>query len=98
LSIVTASGAVYEGFLDDDVARSFLHSHSYTGNALACRAALAALDRFSKDRVLGAYPARAAELTDALSSPGGTMRPITEFTSQDYMTAPRGNSVRDNSR
>ena len=36
--------AVYQAFYDDDVARGFLHSHSYTGNPLACRAALAALD------------------------------------------------------
>src|SRR5690606_27828691 len=30
----------------DDPARGFLHSHSYTGNALACAAANAVLDRF----------------------------------------------------
>ncbi|HEU4622561.1 MAG TPA: adenosylmethionine--8-amino-7-oxononanoate transaminase, partial [Burkholderiaceae bacterium] len=41
LSVVLASDTVYESFLDDDTARGFLHSHSYTGNALACRAALA---------------------------------------------------------
>ncbi|MEI7430526.1 MAG: aminotransferase class III-fold pyridoxal phosphate-dependent enzyme, partial [Betaproteobacteria bacterium] len=33
-------------------ARGFLHSHSYTGNALACRAALATLDIFKTDQVL----------------------------------------------
>ena len=31
------------------VARGFLHSHSYTGNALACRAALAVLDLFARE-------------------------------------------------
>ncbi|HEX4940373.1 MAG TPA: aminotransferase class III-fold pyridoxal phosphate-dependent enzyme, partial [Candidatus Kapabacteria bacterium] len=32
--------------------RGFLHSHSYTGNPLACAAALATLDIFRDDRVL----------------------------------------------
>ena len=33
-----------------------------------------------------------------IASPGGAMRPITKFTSQNYVTAPRGNSVGDNNR
>ena len=41
LSAVLTTDAVYAAFYDDDVARGFLHSHSYTGNPLACRAALA---------------------------------------------------------
>ncbi|MCZ8256827.1 MAG: adenosylmethionine--8-amino-7-oxononanoate transaminase, partial [Polaromonas sp.] len=35
LSAVLTTDAVYEAFYDDDVARGFLHSHSYTGNPLA---------------------------------------------------------------
>jgi adenosylmethionine-8-amino-7-oxononanoate aminotransferase len=52
LSAVLASEAVYAAFYDDDVARGFLHSHSYTGNPLACRAALAVLDIFRDDDVI----------------------------------------------
>jgi adenosylmethionine-8-amino-7-oxononanoate aminotransferase len=52
LSCVLASDAVYAAFYDDDVTRGFLHSHSYTGNALACRAALAVLDIFRDDDVI----------------------------------------------
>ena len=37
LSLVLCRDAIYRAFLSDDVARGFLHSHSYTGNALACR-------------------------------------------------------------
>jgi adenosylmethionine---8-amino-7-oxononanoate aminotransferase len=37
---------IYGAFYDDDLTRGFLHSHSYTGNPLACRAALATLDLF----------------------------------------------------
>jgi adenosylmethionine---8-amino-7-oxononanoate aminotransferase len=46
LSAVLTTDAVYAAFYDDEVARGFLHSHSYTGNPLACRAALATLDLF----------------------------------------------------
>jgi len=67
LSLVMTRDAIYEAFLDDDVARAFLHSHSYTGNPLACRAALAVLDRFEHDDVLRANQRQAAALTQALA-------------------------------
>lgn len=54
LSVVLTTDTVYEAFLDDAVTRGFLHSHSYTGNALACRAALATLDIFEQDDVIAA--------------------------------------------
>jgi adenosylmethionine-8-amino-7-oxononanoate aminotransferase len=68
LSLVMTRDRVYEAFLDDDVSRAFLHSHSYTGNALACRAALAVLDRFEQDDVLHVNRQRAAVLTEALAA------------------------------
>ncbi len=68
LSLVMTRDRIYDAFLDDDVARGFLHSHSYTGNALACRAALAVLDRFEQDDVLRVNRQRAAALTQALSA------------------------------
>ena len=52
LSCVLATDDVFDAFYDDDVTRGFLHSHSYTGNALACRAALAVLDIFRHDDVV----------------------------------------------
>jgi adenosylmethionine-8-amino-7-oxononanoate aminotransferase len=67
LSLVLARDRIYEAFLDDDVARGFLHSHSYSGNALACRAALAVLDRFAQDDVLRHNRQQAATLTAALA-------------------------------
>ena len=54
LSCVLTTDAVFAAFYADDVARGFLHSHSYTGNALACRAALAVLDIFASADVLAA--------------------------------------------
>ena len=52
LSCVLSSDAIYAAFYHDDVTRGFLHSHSYTGSALACRAALATLDIFESDAVI----------------------------------------------
>ena len=52
LSVAMTRDEIYAAFYDDDVTRGFLHSHSYTGNALACRAALATLDIFEHDNVL----------------------------------------------
>jgi adenosylmethionine---8-amino-7-oxononanoate aminotransferase len=52
LSVVLTSDKIYAAFYADEVARGFLHSHSYTGNALACRAALATLEIFDSDNIL----------------------------------------------
>jgi adenosylmethionine---8-amino-7-oxononanoate aminotransferase len=52
LAAVLATQAIYDAFLDDSRERAFLHSHSYTGNPLACAAALATLDIFESDGVL----------------------------------------------
>ncbi|MBX3670538.1 MAG: adenosylmethionine--8-amino-7-oxononanoate transaminase [Rhodocyclaceae bacterium] len=64
LSIVMCTGTIYAAFYDDATARGFLHSHSYTGNALACRAALATLDIFEQDGVLDANRRRTARLAE----------------------------------
>jgi adenosylmethionine-8-amino-7-oxononanoate aminotransferase len=63
LSTVLTTNAVYQAFYDDSVARGFLHSHSYTGNTLACTAALATLAIFDQDGVLEANRAKSARLT-----------------------------------
>jgi len=64
LSVVLTTDRVYDAFYADEVARGFLHSHSYTGNALACRAALATLDVFAADEVLTRNLATAARLRE----------------------------------
>jgi adenosylmethionine-8-amino-7-oxononanoate aminotransferase len=67
LSVVLSREEIYQGFLDTRIERGFLHSHSFTGNPLACRAALASLDIFEEDEVLDANRARSAIMADALS-------------------------------
>jgi adenosylmethionine---8-amino-7-oxononanoate aminotransferase len=67
LSLVLTRDEVFAAFYSSDVSRGFLHSHSYTGNPLACRAALATLQIFKDDNVLQNNKLRAAALTAALS-------------------------------
>jgi len=52
LSAVLTTDKVYQAFYDDSTVRGFLHSHSYTGNPLACSAALATLAIFEADNVI----------------------------------------------
>ncbi|HXG27956.1 MAG TPA: adenosylmethionine--8-amino-7-oxononanoate transaminase, partial [Nevskiales bacterium] len=54
LAAVLTTDTVYQAFYGDYATlKAFLHSHSYTGNPLACRAALATLDLFAASDVLG---------------------------------------------
>jgi len=66
LSLVLTTDAVYSAFWSEDVTRGFLHSHSYTGNALACAAANAVLDRFDGGQ-LEANRVQAALLAEAFA-------------------------------
>jgi adenosylmethionine-8-amino-7-oxononanoate aminotransferase len=64
LAAVLATQAIYDGFLDDSRERAFLHSHSYTGNPLACAAALASLAIFREDDVLARNRVTAARMRE----------------------------------
>jgi len=66
LSLVLTTEDVYQAFWSEDVTRGFLHSHSYTGNALACAAANAVLDRFDAGQI-EANRTQAAELARAFA-------------------------------
>nr|WP_153101579.1 adenosylmethionine--8-amino-7-oxononanoate transaminase [Paraburkholderia hayleyella] len=67
LSLVLSRDDIFAAFYDDDTTRGFLHSHSYTGNPLACRAALATLDLFASDNVLAVNAEKSALLRTALA-------------------------------
>ncbi|MBI3222085.1 MAG: adenosylmethionine--8-amino-7-oxononanoate transaminase [Nitrosomonadales bacterium] len=62
LSVVMTTDEIYQAFYADQTARGFLHSHSYTGNPLACRAALATLDIFAQDDILNTNRSKTAYL------------------------------------
>src|SRR5574343_472348 len=70
LSLVLTTDEVFESFWSADVTRGFLHSHSYTGNPLACAAANAVLDRFDAGQ-LADNRAQAERLTRAFAPLAG---------------------------
>ena len=67
LAAVLCADDIYQAFYHDEMARGFLHSHSYTGNPLACAAALATLAIFRDDAVLKQNATKAVKF-DALFS------------------------------
>jgi adenosylmethionine-8-amino-7-oxononanoate aminotransferase len=52
LSICLTTDSIYSAFYSDHSSQAFLHSHSYTGNPLACAAAHASLKIFRDEKVL----------------------------------------------
>ncbi|HLI18979.1 MAG TPA: adenosylmethionine--8-amino-7-oxononanoate transaminase [Rhodanobacteraceae bacterium] len=69
LSAVLTTNQVYEAFLGDYAANNaFLHSHTFSGNPIACAAALASLAIFRDEPVLERNRALAAHLARRLES------------------------------
>jgi adenosylmethionine-8-amino-7-oxononanoate aminotransferase len=69
LSVCLATEEIYQAFYAEYTARkAFLHSHSYTGNPLACSAALATLDIFRDDDVLHRNRQLAAHMARATAT------------------------------
>ncbi len=66
LSACLATDPVYRAFYDDYTnGKAFLHSHSYTGNPLACAAANATLDIFGQEPALERNRSLAAHMQQA---------------------------------
>jgi adenosylmethionine-8-amino-7-oxononanoate aminotransferase len=66
LSVTLTTEDIYAAFYDDyENLTAFLHSHSYTGNPLGCRAALATLDIFASDDVINVNRQLARSMTEA---------------------------------
>ena len=62
LSAVLTTDEIYAAFYDDSLKKGFLHSHSYTGNPLACSAALATLAIFESDDILAKNKQKTAQI------------------------------------
>jgi adenosylmethionine-8-amino-7-oxononanoate aminotransferase len=69
LAATLTTDAVYESFLGPfESKRTFFHGHSYTGNPLACAAALASLKLFDETRTLDHVKRMAERLAEGLQS------------------------------
>jgi len=68
LSAVLTTDNIYQCFYDDYASgKAFLHSHSYTGNPLACRAALATIDILEKEDIIEKNKTKIAYLEKAFA-------------------------------
>ena len=67
LSLCLTTNKIYQAFYGDQTQQGFLHSHSYTGNPLACAAALACLEIFETDKVLEKNIERSKDLASAFA-------------------------------
>jgi len=69
LAATLATEAVFRSFLGTHAEqRTFFHGHTYTGNPLACAAALASLDIFARERVIERLQPVIAHLAAALAT------------------------------
>jgi adenosylmethionine---8-amino-7-oxononanoate aminotransferase len=69
LAATLAAERIYEGFLGaPEEYRTFFHGHTYTGNPLACAAALANLDAFEEERTLEQLQPKIALLRELLGA------------------------------
>ncbi|WP_416236152.1 adenosylmethionine--8-amino-7-oxononanoate transaminase [Solidesulfovibrio sp.] len=88
LSCVLTTDAVFDAFYHDYVDdKAFLHSHSYTGNPLACAAACATLRIFEEDDVINANKAKIAYLQQAVRERFAGCRHVMDIRSTGWITA-----------
>jgi adenosylmethionine---8-amino-7-oxononanoate aminotransferase len=85
LAATLSTERVYEGFLGaPEEQRTFFHGHTYTGNPLACAAALANLDVFESERTLERLQPK-IELLEKRLEEIAAMAEVTEVRSRGFM-------------
>lgn len=85
LAATLATEEIFRAFLGPyDGYTTFFHGHTFTGNALACAAALASLDLFTPAMLAG-LPAKAALLATALATHVRPLAPVFEIRQHGLM-------------
>ena len=85
LAATLATEEIHDGFLGAaEENRTFFHGHTYTGNPLACAAALASLDVFEKERTLLRLQPKIRLLGELLAGVG-RMPEVTEVRGRGLM-------------
>jgi adenosylmethionine---8-amino-7-oxononanoate aminotransferase len=86
LAATLSTERIYEGFLGEpEELRTFFHGHTYTGNPLACAAALATLDVFEEERTLERLQSKIALLGELLEPIAG-LPCVAEVRRRGFMT------------
>jgi adenosylmethionine-8-amino-7-oxononanoate aminotransferase len=87
LAATLTTEPVYEGFLGEfHEFKTFFHGHTYTGNPLACAAALATLDVFEQEHTLAALQPKIALLADLLATHVEPLAAVAEIRRRGFMT------------
>jgi adenosylmethionine-8-amino-7-oxononanoate aminotransferase len=87
LAATLTTERVYEGFLGaHEQFRTFFHGHTYTGNPLACAAALASLDVFDEERTLERLQPKIALLAELLEEHVAPLPCVREIRRRGFMT------------
>jgi adenosylmethionine-8-amino-7-oxononanoate aminotransferase len=85
LAATLATERIYEGFLGEhEDYRTFFHGHTYTGNPLACAAALATLDVFEEEHTLDHLQPK-IELLGRLLEPVAELPMVSEVRRRGFM-------------
>jgi len=86
LAATLASERVYEAFHGEhEELRTFFHGHTYTGNPLACAAALATLEVFERERTLQALQPKVALLGELLCEHVEPLQAVREVRRRGFM-------------
>jgi adenosylmethionine-8-amino-7-oxononanoate aminotransferase len=86
LAATVTTEAVYEGFLGDvEDQRTFFHGHTFTGNPLACAAAIATLETFARERTLERLSPKIERLTAALRARVAVLPGVVEVRQRGFM-------------
>jgi adenosylmethionine-8-amino-7-oxononanoate aminotransferase len=86
LAATLTSERIYDGFLGAaDEQRTFFHGHTYTGNPLACAAAIATLEVFEREGTLEALQPKIELLTRLLAQRVAILPGVAEVRQRGFM-------------